>query len=223
MSASYLRGAFIAYEPDGYPDKKRTLPFRFNPEGLSRQLSIEQGQNNQGAGGAGASSGGGGDSEQSADASAGTLKEGFDVVVRFDSADRDEAASNLPPELGVAPEIAALEELMYPAEAEGDASSDGSEPVDARPRRPTVLFVWGRKRVYPVRITGMTINESLYNTELNPIRAEIEVSLEVLGDREIRDNQAVQSAIDFTGSNRRELAKMFLDNTADQSSNILPL
>ena len=43
-STSYLRGAFIAYESGGYPDKKRVIPFRFNPESLSRSLSVEQGQ-----------------------------------------------------------------------------------------------------------------------------------------------------------------------------------
>ena len=43
MEINYLRGAFIAYEPGGYPDRKRVIPFRFNPESLSRQLSIEQG------------------------------------------------------------------------------------------------------------------------------------------------------------------------------------
>ncbi len=46
---NYLRGAFIAYEPDGYPDCKRVIPFRFNPEALARQLSVEQGEPAQGA------------------------------------------------------------------------------------------------------------------------------------------------------------------------------
>ena len=46
---SYLRGALIAYEPDGYPDKKRVIPFRFNPESLARQMSVEKGQAPQGA------------------------------------------------------------------------------------------------------------------------------------------------------------------------------
>ncbi len=31
---NYVRGAFIAYEPDGYPKEKRVIPFRFNPEAL---------------------------------------------------------------------------------------------------------------------------------------------------------------------------------------------
>jgi hypothetical protein len=86
-----------------------------------------------------------------------------------------------------------------------------------------VLFVWGRKRVIPVRITAMTINETDFNTQLNPVRAEIEVTLEVQGQGEAADNEAVRSALDFTRSNRRQLASMLYDNTAGQGSHILPL
>ncbi len=223
MSVSHLRGAFIAYEPDGYPEKKRVLPFRFNPETLGRDLALEQGNSSPGAGGGGGGSSSGGDAQQGADSSSGTLKQSFSVLVRFDAYDRHEAVANLPPELGVAPEVAALEDLMHPAASETDDNADGSEPVAARAKRPTVLFVWGKKRVYPVRITGMSIQEILHNAELNPVRAEIEVSLEVVGAGEVKDNPAVDSALSYTDGHRRELARLFLDNTADQGSNILPL
>ncbi|MCU0305181.1 MAG: hypothetical protein MUC56_14105 [Thermoanaerobaculales bacterium] len=226
MEVNYLRGAFIAYEPDGYPDQKRTIPFRFNPESLSRQLSVEQGKGEEGAGGGGGGKPADAENEQSAD-TGGSLKESFNVLIRVDAADRHgpghEASKNLPPELGVAPEIAALEDLLYPATADSDTAADGSEPVEAKPRRPTVLFVWGRKRICPVRITAMTIEETMYNRELYPLRAEIDVTLEVLGEGDAKDNVAVRSALDFTASNRRELARLFLDNTAEQSSNTMPL
>lgn len=223
-SVNYLRGAFVAYEPGGYPDRKRTIPFRFNPEGLSRQLSVEQGE--EGAAGTEAGASGAANStpgEQAADASSGSLKESFSVLVRVDAADRVEGADRLPVELGVLPEIAALEDLLHPVESEADAPADGTEPTRARPQRWTVLFVWGRKRVYPVRITGMTVNETDHNAELNPVRAEIDVALEVLGETDARDNLAVSSALDFTSSNRRQLARQFFDETASQSANVLPL
>jgi hypothetical protein len=86
-----------------------------------------------------------------------------------------------------------------------------------------VLFVWGRKRVYPVRITGMTITESVFNAELNPVRAEIDVSMEVLGAEDAANNTAVSTALSFTESKRKELADLFLSNTAEQSTSILPL
>jgi hypothetical protein len=218
---SYLRGAFIAYEPDGYPNKKRVIPFRFNPESLARQLSVETTQRQQSS--SSAPSGDHPSSEQSADASEGTLKHTFNVSIRLDFADRADTAANLPQDLGVAPEIAAIEDLLYPGESDSDTASDGTEAVHARPRRPTVLFVWGRKRVYPVRITGMTITESVFNSDLNPVRAEIEVSVEVLGSDEAADNTAVSTALNFTDNKRKEMSLMFLDNTSSQGTSILPL
>jgi hypothetical protein len=217
---SYLRGAFIAYEPGGYPNgAKRTLPFRFNPEVLSRSFQVEQGKSGSGTEGAKGS----GKGEQGADASSGTVKQTFTVQVRFDFDDRHEASAELPPELGILPELSALEGLLYPAEDPTDANSDGREAVKARPQRPTVLLVWGKKRVLPVRITAMTINETRFNRELNATRAEVDVQLEVLGESDAKDNKAAADALAYTASKRAEMAKLFLDKSSAQGTNILPL
>ncbi|MDF2733014.1 MAG: hypothetical protein K0S92_1649 [Desertimonas sp.] len=220
---SYLRGAFIAYEPGGYPDRKRVIPFRFNPEALSRTVALQTGQSGGGVEGAAPRAAAAPPAEGSADASAGTIKESFTVQIRLDFADRDESVSGLDEEFGIAPEIAAIEDLLYPAEAETDASSDGSEPVRPARARPTVLFVWGRKRVLPVKVVSLKIDESVYNNHLNPVRAEIDVSLEVHGEADARNDPAVRSALDHTNASRRELARMYYDNTSSQGSNILPL
>ena len=218
---NYLRGAFVTYPPGGYPDDKRVIPFRFNPESLSRQLSVEQGEGggNENASGDSADSG----TEQGADASSGSLKESFNVLIRFDFAERVDGANSLPSELGIAPEIAALEDLLYPIASETEAPADGTEPTRARPQRWTVLFVWGRKRVLPVRITGMTFNETMYNNELNPVRAEVDISLEVLSEADARDNLAVGDALSFTGQQRRRLAEEFFNETSSQNTNVIPL
>ena len=224
-TSNYLRGAFIAYDPGGYPNdeqKKRTIPFRFNPEGLARSLSIEQaegGEGTQGAGGGGGSS----QSEQNADAASGSLKESFSILIRLDFGDRLGAAEELDDELGLLPELAALEDMLHPAEYESEAASDDQEPVSQRAARPTVLFVWGRKRVFPVRITAMEISETMHDAQLVPLRAEVEVSLEVVSAAEARDNVAVQDALSFQDRNRRRWARLFLDRTAQQNTNILPL
>ena len=219
----YLRGAFIAYEPGGYPDDKRVIPFRFNPEALSRTVAVEAGQSTGGVEGAAPGAAAEPAGEASADASGGALKESFSIQIRLDFADREESVTGLDEEFGVAPEIAAIEDLLYPAETESEASSDGTEPVRPARPRPTVLLVWGRKRVLPVRIASLKIDESIYNTHLNPVRAEIEASLEVLGEADARNDPAVRSALDHTNAGRRELARMYYDNTASQGSNILPL
>ena len=219
---SYERAAFIAYEPQGYPDKRRVIPFRFNPEGLSRTVNVQGGQAppgvESGRGAAPAPSG-----EAPADGGAATVKESFTIHIRLDFADRDPGLTTLGEEYGIAPEIAAIEDLMYPAPSDADASSDGTEAVRAASPRPTVLLVWGRRNVVPVRITSLKIDESVYNTALNPVRAEIEAALEVLGEAEGRADLAVRSALDKLTSDRRNLAQKYYENTSAQGSNILPL
>lgn len=220
---NFTQGAFAVYNPDDTALMSSFIPFRFNPESLTRQLQLEQAQGGGGGaapGAQGAGNGSGGGGEQGADASSGTLKESFSVLLRFDLADRVEAHSSLPVEFGVLPEISALEELLYPVESETEAPSDGSEPVRARGRRPIVLFIWGERRVVPVKITGMAIAETFFNGRLYPIRAEIEVGLEVLGEAEARDNSRVQSSLSFTAANRRKMARLYLDTTADQGTSI---
>jgi len=217
-SINFKNGAFAIYEPDDPATLSRFIPFRFNPETLQRQLAMEQGEGGGGAGGGGGAANEG--NEQGADANTGTLKETLSVLVRFDLADRADRGSSIPVEFGVLPEISALEDLLHPGEAATDLPSDGSEPVKARAKLPTVLLLWGEMRVLPVLITGMTINETLFDNKLYPVRAEVEVSLQVLGETDARDNTRVRSALDFTGTNRRNLAQLFLDNTASEGANV---
>lgn len=216
---SYLRGAFIADTPRDDDLSSRVIPFRFNPESLSRQISVEAGQSPPGTEGAAARTSSDQATQASADAAMGSLKESFSVQIRLDFADRDASMSNLDEEYGVAPEIAAIEDLLYPVETDAEASSDGSDGVRAQRPRPSVLFVWGRKRVLPVRIASLTVNESVYNNHLNPLRVEIEVSLEVLGEADVLDTPGARSALEHTAASRQELARMYYENTASQGSN----
>lgn len=45
---------------------------------------------------------------------------------------------------------------------------------------PLTLFTWGSKRVMPVRLTELSINESAFDVNLNPIRASLGIGLKVL-------------------------------------------
>jgi len=42
------------------------------------------------------------------------------------------------------------------------------------------VFVWGRYRVYAVRITDLSINETEYSPALNPTRVTASLTLQVL-------------------------------------------
>jgi hypothetical protein len=219
----FTRGAFAAYDPEDTRLMSHFIPFRFNPETLTRQLSIEKAEGGGSAAAPGATAGAEG-GEQGADAASGVLKESFSVLLRFDLAEREEGKSRPRNSdeiaFGVLPEISALEDLMHPARTAAEDASDGSEPTRPRGRQPLVLFIWGERRVVPVRITGMLIAETVFNGKLYPIRAEVEVGLEVLGEAEARDNTRVRASLDFTAANRRKMARTYLRTTADQGTNI---
>ena len=76
---------------------------------------------------------------------------------------------------GLLPALAALELLLYPGGGQD------------RPKRPGAsssfcLFVWGAERVVPVRVVQLEIREQMFDTRLHPIRAEADLTLQVLGD-----------------------------------------
>lgn len=50
---------------------------------------------------------------------------------------------------------------------------------------PVVLFFWNENRIVPVRVTTLTITETLYGTNLNPTHAQAQVSLRVLTPTEL--------------------------------------
>jgi hypothetical protein len=53
------------------------------------------------------------------------------------------------------------------------------------PESPLLLFVWGPGRVLPVRLTGFSITEQAYDGLLNPIRAEVDLTLMVLSTHDL--------------------------------------
>jgi len=48
------------------------------------------------------------------------------------------------------------------------------------PMAPFTLFIWGIKRVLPVRLTEFSITEEAYDVNLNPIQARVSLGLRVL-------------------------------------------
>jgi len=86
-------------------------------------------------------------------------------------------------ENGIQPQLAVLESLANPTSAQllrvdSDASSGTLEiaPMLA----PLTLFVWGKSRIVPVRLTDFSITEEAFDPALNPIRAKVSLGLRVL-------------------------------------------
>jgi hypothetical protein len=77
----------------------------------------------------------------------------------------------------------------------GTASAAGAAPASAAATGPTwnlpnstvpvVLFAWNANRVVPVRLTTLTITETIYDANLKATHAQAQISLRVLTPTEL--------------------------------------
>jgi len=103
----------------------------------------------------------------------------LDATDQLEFPDQHQAAV----ETGLLPALSALESLVQPtvAQLERQNSQRKSGSFSITPAEtPLALFVWGRSRVVPVRLTELSITEEFFDPALNPIRAKVSLSLRVL-------------------------------------------
>jgi Contractile injection system tube protein len=165
-----LKGAIVALDANATQIVK-TIPFQFNPETLTRTLQVFAAAESE-------------TDRSEALRLKGAPKETIRLEVEFDTtgplsdADQKTAA-----EVGVYAQLSALETLIYPqsshvkqAMQQADRGVLEIAPLEAA----MALLVWGTKRVLPVRLTDFSITEEAYDVNLNPIRAKVSLSLQVL-------------------------------------------
>lgn len=86
-------------------------------------------------------------------------------------------------EFGIQPQLALLESLLQPTASQLQAldGEAGSGTLEIAPMlAPLVLFVWGKYRIAPVKVSDFSITEEAFDPLLNPIRAKVSFSLRVL-------------------------------------------
>ncbi|MDB5732074.1 MAG: hypothetical protein JWQ03_1969 [Variovorax sp.] len=84
---------------------------------------------------------------------------------------------------GIQPELALLESLVYPTASQLSAvdSQAGSGTLEIAPMlAPLVLFIWGKNRIVPVKVSDLSITEEAFDPALNPIRAKVSLGLRVM-------------------------------------------
>jgi hypothetical protein len=85
--------------------------------------------------------------------------------------------------MGIYPQLSALEMLLYPKTVsviQNTALMAAGTMEIVPPEAALTMFIWGVKRVVPVRLTQFTINEEAYDTQLNPILARVTLGMRVL-------------------------------------------
>jgi len=145
------------------------IVFQYNPESITRTLQPQ-------------SSGEGGDRAEALRLK-GAPVETIKIDVEIDATDQLEKADGITTTLGIHPQLAALEMLIYPKSALVIANTVlmavGTIEV-IPPMAPFTLLVWGIKRVLPVRVTDLSITEEAHDPALNPTRAKVSLGLRVL-------------------------------------------
>jgi hypothetical protein len=200
MAGKFFKGALISFMPSFVGSLPNVVVFQYNPEGMTHTWTA--------AGKAGqATEPKAGTNPTAAD---GVPGETFAFKLALDAndmiADGNPVGAALATVSGVSTRLAALEMLQYPLDAFsgpgllgqvsaavgavssklglGGGPGDGSSKVP-RSEVPMVLFVWGPQRILPVRVTGLTTTELLYDALLNPTRAEVAITLRVLTPEEL--------------------------------------
>lgn len=223
--AVLLRGALIEYGLDLIGPIPNVVIFQFNPESLNRTFLLPQRPT------------GANDREQSQ--AGDTVSEKISLTAHFSALDMLGEDKALAKAFGIGPQLAALEKMVMPPPADGgllgaalDAIGDalglggGAEPpTQPIPRQqfPRTLFIWGLTRVQPVRIVAMSIAEVEYDNLLNPIRAEVEMEIQVLPIDPCSDDALAAGASKFTQLAKDVQAVANLANTAEQIVELIPL
>ncbi|MFI5628474.1 hypothetical protein ACIA8E_03595 [Streptomyces sp. NPDC051664] len=168
-----IRSGIVVVDPErGTP--QRIIVLQFNPDTLERSLAP------QSAGGSGDAGGGGsGGDRNEALRLKGPAEESWKFTAEIDATDQFEVAA---PD-GIHPQLATLEMLVQPTSVQLREASRRTRKgtIEISPiEMPLTLFTWGSKRVMPVRLTELSINESAFDVNLNPIRASLGIGMKVL-------------------------------------------
>ncbi|HEX5870553.1 MAG TPA: hypothetical protein VFY65_09065 [Longimicrobium sp.] len=167
LSPRVLKGAIVGLDP--FNPVASVVVFQYNPETVTRTLAAQ-------AAGEGAG-------RTEAMRLRGAPVETIKMDVEIDATDKLEEGDGITASLGIHPQLAALEMLLYPKSAlviaNTIAMAVGTLEV-LPPMAPLTLLVWGLKRVVPVRLTEFTITEEAHDQGLNPIRARVSLGLRVL-------------------------------------------
>lgn len=220
--AYLLKGALVEYSSDFLGPLPNVVVFQFNPESLSRAQKIP-------------SKSSAARSRESGQAGEATYEQ-FSLTVHFSAADELGDENPLARFSGIGPQLAALQMMVSPkgsiagligaaVDAIGSmVGLGGDDPATPIPREkyPKILFIWGPARVLPVSITSMTITEQKFDFVLNPVQAEVQLTLEVLTPDPCSTDVVARGTLEYSRIATEALAMTNLANTAEEVVELIP-
>jgi hypothetical protein len=149
---------------------QRIIALQYNPDSITRTLQVQ---------GVGPESGDRAEVLRLKGPPIETLK----VDAELDATDQLEIADSVATDVGLQPQLAALEIIVYPTSVQlqtlNSQAQSGTLEV-AAVESPLTVFVWSRQRFLPVRLTEFSITEEAFDPNLNPIRAKVSLGMRVL-------------------------------------------
>jgi hypothetical protein len=158
----------------------RIIAMQYNPDTISRTLQVQ---------GVGAESG----DRLEALRLKGPAVETIKLDAEIDATDRLEFPDNnsTTAELGIYPQLAALETIAYPSSQQllNNNTQSQSGVLEIAPMEAALsLFIWSKNRILPVRLTEFSVTEEAFDSLLNPIRAKVSLGMRVLSVNDLGFN-----------------------------------
>ncbi len=167
-SPKLLKGGIVLIDPAA-AQVQRIIALQYNPDSLSRTLQVQ-----------GSSEGG---ERCQALRLKGPAVETLKVEAEIEATDSMELGDPTVAQLGIHPQLAALETMIYPSSAQQESNNTQAQsgtleilPIETA----LVLFVFGKRRGLPVRLTDFSVTEEAVDTNLNPIRAMVSLGMRVM-------------------------------------------
>jgi hypothetical protein len=140
----------------------------------------------------------------------------LDAADQLEHPDQNPAAV----QLGLHPQLAALETIVYPLSSEVQRNLDLAMigTIEIAPTEASLsVFVFSRNRIVPIRLTEFSITEELFDPSLNPIRAKVSLGMRVLNVNDFGVGDPGTSLFMAYHRQREQLASLV------QSSSLSPL
>ncbi len=170
-SPRLLRGGLVLIDPSSGA-LIRAIGLQYNPDTVTRTLQVQ---------GAGPQTGDRLEALRLKGPPVETIK--LDAEIDATDALEDPDSNPSTAQLGLHPQLAALETIIYPASSQiqfnhvlAQVGTLEIAPVEA----PLTVFVFGATRIVPVRITEFSITEEAFDPALNPLRVKVSLGLHVL-------------------------------------------
>jgi len=219
MANFLMRGALIEYGSDFMGPIPNVVVFQFNPETMSRTVQIPPRPASATA-------------RETTQAGEPSIEK---ITLRASFSAADEFGKNkvLARLFGVGTRLAALEKMVYPSNElvaaigaalglGGDENSDDPRQSIPRQKMPRILFIWGPYKVLPVVLESMSITEQQYDFLLNPIQAEVSITMAVNAVDICSDDEIGKGALTYSNMAKDAQAMANLANTAEQIVELIP-